>query len=60
MHLIRPMWKRDALRVAGAGVGWGGKTIHRDFPGGPEVKTSPSNAGGAGLSLVRELRSHMP
>ena len=24
------------------------------------VKTSPSNAGDAGLILVRELRSHMP
>ena len=25
------------------------KQITRDFPGGPVVKTSPSNAGGAGL-----------
>ena len=39
------------------GEGVGKKTIHRDFPGGTEVKTSPSNAGGAGRSLVRELRS---
>ena len=31
-----------------------------DFPGGPVVKTLPSNAGGRFLSLVGELRSHMP
>ena len=31
----------------------------RDFPGDP-VKTSPSNAGVAGGSLVSKLRSHMP
>lgn len=30
-----------------------------DFPGDP-VKTSPSNAGVAGGSLVSKLRSHMP
>ena len=33
--------------------------IYCDFPGGPEVKTSPSNAWGTG-SLVGKLRSHMP
>ena len=54
MHLIRPMWKRDALSGGWGGRGVGKKTIHRD---GTEVKTSPSNAGGAGRSLVRELRS---
>ena len=26
------------------------KTVSEDFPGGPVVKTSPSNAGGAGLN----------
>ena len=31
-----------------------------DFPGGPVVKTSPSNAGGEGQIPGRELRSHMP
>ena len=31
-----------------------------DFSGSPVVKTSPSNAGGIGQFLVRELRSHMP
>ena len=31
-----------------------------DFPGGPLVKTLPSNAGGGGQSLVRELRSPKP
>ena len=31
-----------------------------DFPGGPVVKTSPSNAGGEGSIHGRELRSHMP
>ena len=31
----------------------------QDFPGGPVVKNLPSNAGNAGLILVRELRSHM-
>ena len=30
-----------------------------DFPGGPVVKDSPSNAGDAS-SLVEELRAHMP
>ena len=30
-----------------------------DIPGGPAVKTLPSNAEDAG-SLVRELRSHVP
>ena len=30
-----------------------------DFPGGSGVGTSPSNAGGAGSTLVRKLRSHM-
>ena len=33
---------------------------NRDFPGSPVIKTSPSNAVGAGSSLVRQLRSHMP
>ena len=32
----------------------------REFPDSPVVKTSPSNAGGSGSILVRELRSHMP
>ena len=36
------------------------KKNKRDFAGGPVVKTSPSNAGGAVLSLVGELRTHMP
>ena len=31
-----------------------------DFPGGPMVKTLPSNAGVPVQSLVGELRSHMP
>ena len=31
-----------------------------DFPGSPVVKTSPSNAGGAGLIPDWELRSHTP
>ena len=30
-----------------------------DFPLGPVVRNPPSNAGDTGLSLVRELRSHM-
>ena len=30
------------------------------FPGGSVVMNLPSNAGDAGLILVRELRSHMP
>ena len=30
------------------------KTELRDFPGGPVVKTSPSNSWGAGLIPVRE------
>ena len=33
--------------------------VYRDFPGGPVVKTSPSNAGVWVQSLVGELRSHM-
>ena len=36
--------------------------MFRDFPGGPVVKTLPSNAGMQGVrvwSLVRELGSHM-
>lgn len=36
------------------------RVTNRDFPGGPLIKTSPSNVGAAVLSLVRELRSHMP
>ena len=36
------------------------KLFSRDFPSGPGVKTSSSNAGGVGLILVRGLRSHMP
>ena len=36
------------------------KKNKRDFAGGPVVKTSPSNAGGADLSLVGEPRSHIP
>ena len=31
-----------------------------DFPDGPVVKTSPSNAWDAVRSLVREIRTHMP
>jgi len=31
-----------------------------DFPGGPVVKTSSSNAGGVVRPLIRELRSYMP
>ena len=31
-----------------------------DLPGGPVVKTSPSNAGSTGLIPDGELRSHMP
>ena len=31
-----------------------------DFPGGPGVKTLPSNTGSAVPSLMGELRSHMP
>ena len=31
----------------------------RDFPGGPVVKTSPSNSGGEGSIPLRNLRSHM-
>ena len=34
------------------------KWVTRDFPDGPVVKTSLSNAGGA--RLIRELKSHMP
>ena len=30
------------------------KGLFRDFPGSPVVKTSPSNAGGAGLILTQE------
>ena len=52
---------RSSLRVMAASFsspllrdkGW-------DFPGGPVVKTSPSNEGGAVPSLVGKLRSHMP
>ena len=29
----------------------------RDFPSGPVVKTSPSNAGGAGLIPAREAKT---
>ena len=32
----------------------------KDFPGGPVVKTSPSNSGAEGSIPVRNLRSHMP
>ena len=35
-------------------------SVWLDFPGGPVVKTSPSNEGGAVPSLVGKLRSHMP
>ena len=31
-----------------------------EFPGGPGLKTPPSNTGSAVPSLMRELRSHMP
>ena len=34
--------------------------MFRDFPGGPRVKTLPSNAGGGGSIPIRELRCHMP
>ena len=30
------------------------------IPGGPVVSTLPSNAGGEGSILVRDLRSHLP
>ena len=30
--------------------------VNRDFPGGPVVKTSPSNAGGAGLIPGQEAK----
>ena len=42
---------------------WLYKLIARNrwhFPGDPVVKTSPSNAGVVGQSLIWELRSHMP
>ena len=35
-------------------------SLNGDFPGGPVVNTSPSDAGGATGSLVGELRSHKP
>ena len=38
---------------------WPGVPIDRDFPGGLMVKSWPSNAGGIGSPLVRELRPHM-
>ena len=31
-----------------------------DFPGGPEVKNPPCNAGDAGLISGQGTRSHMP
>ena len=34
--------------------------LKRDFPGGPVVKTLPSNAEVQVPFLVRELRPHMP
>ena len=34
--------------------------VHRDFPGGPVVKTSPPNAGVEVSISGQELRSHMP
>ena len=34
--------------------------IHRDFPGDPVFKTSPSNVGVQTRSLIGELRSYMP
>ena len=36
------------------------KEMSRDFPGGPVVKTLPSNAGGLGSIPCGEVRSHMP
>ena len=33
-------------------------TLRRDLPGGPLVRTSPSNAGAAGSTPLRELGSH--
>ena len=36
------------------------KSKLRGFPGGPEVKTLSSNAGGEGLIPAGELSSHMP
>ena len=38
---------------------WLRKLIGRDFPGGSEIKTLPSNAEGAGLIAIG-IRSHMP
>ena len=32
----------------------------RDLPSGPVVETLPSNAGSRGLSVIQELRFHMP
>ena len=34
------------------------KTLKREFPGSPVVRTLALNAEGPGSSLVRELRSH--
>ena len=35
------------------------KEVRWDFPGGPMIKTSPSNAGCEGLILSQEAKSHM-
>ena len=35
------------------------RVLYGDIPGGPVVKTSPSNAGGTVGSLFGELRSHV-
>ena len=34
--------------------------MNRDFPGGPVIRTLPSNAEGAGSVLGQRATSHMP
>ena len=47
------LWKNSMSR-------WFRSYCTGDFPGGPGVKILPFNAGGAGSTLVWELRFHKP
>ena len=54
-------WKsRRNLIIKLIGQNGSGELNKGSFPGGPVVKTLPSNAGGAGSVPGWELRSHMP
>ena len=53
--------RRSSYKAGNEKRSWKAKNwLYWDFPGGPEVKTLPSNAESGGSISDQELRPHMP